>query len=122
MPNYPGTGYPTEIGLGNIFNVPLSAGDTGVEFRKKYRNVILPALRDFKPELLLISAGFDAHKDDPLGSIMLLEEDFAWLTQQLMSIANNYCEGRLISVLEGGYNLKALASCVAHHIKTLMGH
>ena len=122
MPNYPGTGYPTEIGLGNIFNVPLSAGDTGVEFRKKYRNVILPALRDFKPELLLISAGFDAHKDDPLGSIMLLEEDFAWLTQQLMSIANNYCEGRLISVLEGGYNLKALASCVAHHLKTLMGH
>ena len=79
-------------------------------------------MRDFKPEFLLISAGFDAHKDDPLGSIMLLEEDFAWLTQQLMSIANNYCEGRLISVLEGGYNLKALASCVAHHLKTLMGH
>ncbi|MCX7101073.1 MAG: histone deacetylase family protein [Methylobacter sp.] len=120
MPNYPGTGHPRETGAGNIFNVPLSAGDTGYEFRHKYNCIILPALRNFKPELLLISAGFDAHKDDPLSSIRLLEDDFKWITEELMMIADKYCQGRLISVLEGGYNLKALAASVAIHVKTLM--
>ena len=121
MPNFPGTGYPSETGVGNIINVPLSEGDTGVEFRKKYSTIILPALRKFKPDLLLISAGFDAHKDDPLASIMLVEDDFRWLTEELMQIANNYCQGRIISVLEGGYNLEALATSVVVHVKTLMG-
>jgi acetoin utilization deacetylase AcuC-like enzyme len=121
MPNYPGTGYPQETGIGNIVNVPLAAGDTGIEFKKKYNAIILPALRNFKPQLLLVSAGFDAHKDDPLASIMLVEEDFRWLTQELMDIADRYCEGRMISVLEGGYNLKALAASVAIHVKTLLG-
>lgn len=120
--NYPGTGSPKEIGLGNIINVPLFEGDTGIEFREKYSKIILPALRDFKPEILLISAGFDAHRDDSLGSIMLLEDDFEWVTKQLMCVADSYCKGRIISVLEGGYNLKALASSVAIHIKTLMNH
>ena len=121
MPNFPGTGYPTETGVGNIINVPLAAADTGIEFRQKYSAIILPALRHFKPDLLLISAGFDAHKDDPLASIRLVEDDFRWLTQELMDIADHYCAGRIISALEGGYNLKALASSVAVHVKTLMG-
>ena len=121
MPNYPGTGYPKETGVGNIFNVPLVAGDTGVEFRKKYNTIIFPALRKFKPELLLISAGFDAHNDDPLSSIRLVEDDFRWLTQELMDIADCYCKGSVISALEGGYNLNALAASVAIHVSTLMG-
>ncbi|CAA9890209.1 conserved hypothetical protein [Candidatus Methylobacter favarea] len=122
MPNYPGTGYPTETGLGNIINVPLAAGESGLAFRKKYRAIILPALKKFKPELLLISAGFDAHKDDPLASIRLVEEDYQWLTQELMDIAGRYCKGRIISILEGGYNLRALAASVAIHVKTLLGN
>ena len=121
MPNFPGTGYPTETGVGNIINVPLAPGDSGVEFRQKYSAIILPALRHFKPDLLLISAGFDAHKDDPLASINLVEDDFRWLTLELMAIADTYCAGRIISALEGGYNLKALAASVAVHVKTLMG-
>ena len=120
MPLYPGTGYPSETGVGNIINVPLTAGDSGVEFRHKYSNIILPALKKFKPDLLLISAGFDAHKDDPLASIMLIEDDFKWLTEELMAIADSCCNSRIISALEGGYNLNALASSVAIHVKTLM--
>jgi acetoin utilization deacetylase AcuC-like enzyme len=120
MPCYPGTGHPSETGVGNIINVPLAAGDTGVEFRQKYNRIILPALKSFRPDLLLISAGFDAHKDDPLASIMLVEDDFKWITQQLMSIADSCCKGRIISALEGGYNLKALAASVSVHVKTLM--
>ncbi|MDO9046653.1 MAG: histone deacetylase family protein [Methylobacter sp.] len=120
MPHYPGTGHPAETGVGNIINVPLAAGDSGIEFRQKYNNLILPALKNFKPDLLLISAGFDAHKDDPLASIMLVEDDFKWITQKLMTIADSCCKGRIISALEGGYNLKALAASVAIHVKTLM--
>jgi len=120
MPHYPGTGHPSETGVGNIINVPLAAGDSGIEFRQKYRRMILPALKNFKPDLLLISAGFDAHKDDPLASIILVEDDFKWVTEELMSIAESCCRGRIISVLEGGYNLKALAASVAIHVKTLM--
>jgi acetoin utilization deacetylase AcuC-like enzyme len=121
MPHYPGTGHPSETGVGNIVNVPLAAGDTGAVFRKKYESIIFPALNKFKPELLLISAGFDAHKDDPLASIGLVEDDYRWVTQALMDIADRTCNGRLVSVLEGGYNLKALAASVAIHVKTLMG-
>lgn len=120
MPHYPGTGYPTETGAGNIINVPLAAGDSGSEFRKKYNSLILPAVRKFKPDLLLISAGFDAHKDDPLASIKLVEDDFRWITSELMIIADRCCQGRIISILEGGYNLKALADSVMVHVKTLM--
>jgi len=120
MPHYPGTGHPSETGAGNIINVPLAAGDSGVEFRQKYNSIILPALKNFRPDLLLISAGFDAHKDDPLASIMLVEDDFKWITEELMSIADVCCEGRIISALEGGYNLRALAASVAAHIKSLM--
>lgn len=119
MPHYPGTGHPSETGVGNIINVPLAAGDSGIEFRQKYSNIILPALKKFRPELVLISAGFDAHKDDPLASIGLVEDDFKWLTEQLMAIADSCCNGRIVSALEGGYNLKALAASVAVHVKSL---
>jgi acetoin utilization deacetylase AcuC-like enzyme len=120
MPHYPGTGQPQDKGVGNIVNVPLHAGETGESVRKKYTNIILPALRAFQPELLLISAGFDAHKDDPLADVELVEDDYRWLTEELMAVADQHCEGRVISVLEGGYNLKALADSVAVHVQTLM--
>jgi len=120
MPNYPGTGYPSETGIGNIVNVPLSSGDTGNEFKAKYQSIILPALDSFKPQLLLISAGFDAHKDDPLSGIELVEDDYRWVTQALMEIATRHYQGRIVSVLEGGYNIRALALSVAVHVKVLM--
>ncbi|WP_031433821.1 histone deacetylase family protein [Methylomarinum vadi] len=120
MPLFPGTGHPSETGVGNIVNVPLSAGDTGIQFREKYRNIILPALRKFKPELILLSAGFDAHKADPLASIMLESEDFHWVTRQVMEIAATCCSGRIISVLEGGYDLPALGESAAAHVSALM--
>lgn len=120
MPHYPGTGRPQDKGVGNILNVPLHSGESGESVRKKYSTVILPAVRAFKPELLLISAGFDAHKDDPLASIELVEDDYRWLTEELMAVANQCCEGKIVSLLEGGYNLKALGNSVAVHVKTLM--
>ncbi len=120
MPNYPGTGYPSETGAGNIVNVPLTSGETAEQFREKYRHKILPALKQFNPDLILLSAGFDAHKDDPLASIQLVREDYQWLTREIAEIANTCCDGKMISVLEGGYNLSALADCVSAHIAVLM--
>lgn len=120
MPNYPGTGHSSETGVGNIVNVPLSSGETGEQFREKYRQHILPALKKFNPDLILLSAGFDAHKDDPLASIQLDEEDYQWVTQQIVDIAKECCEGKIVSVLEGGYNLYALADSVSAHIGVLM--
>jgi len=120
MPNYPGTGYPSETGIGNIVNVALASGDTGEQFREKYQQIIFPALKQFKPDLIFLSAGFDAHKDDPLASIELDKQDYQWLSEELMHIANNCCDGKIISVLEGGYNLYALAECVSAHIAVLM--
>jgi len=120
MPNYPGTGYASETGVGNIVNVPLTAGEKGPEFREKYRQQILPALKKFNPDLILLSAGFDAHKDDPLASIQLKEEDYQWLTKEIMDIAKDCCDGKIVSILEGGYNLYALADCVSLHIAVLM--
>lgn len=120
MPNYPGTGYPSEKGVGNIINIPLAAMTSGAEFRQLYRDIALPALHRFKPQLLLISAGFDAHKDDPLASIQLVAADYQWITSELLDIAKNYSQGRLLSVLEGGYNLQALAASAATHVQALM--
>lgn len=120
MPHYPGTGYPSETGAGNIINVPLSAGDNGADFRRKYKSFILPELDRFKPELILISAGFDAHQEDPLADINLLEADYRWITEELLAIAWRHAKGRIISVLEGGYHLQALASSAAAHVKTLL--
>jgi acetoin utilization deacetylase AcuC-like enzyme len=120
MPLYPGTGSRNETGAGNIFNAPLKAGDGGVEFRTAMRDLILPALNLHEPDLVIISAGFDAHQNDPLGSLQLTEEDFAWATLQLMEVAETHCDSRIVSVLEGGYDLQGLAASVAVHIQTLM--
>ncbi len=120
-PFYPGTGSAAERGVaGNIVNAPLAAGSGSREFREAWEGIILPALVEFDPEFLLISAGFDAHEADPLASLRLNEEDYVWITRKLMKIADDHCEGRIVSTLEGGYDLGALARSVAVHVKTLM--
>ncbi|MEF2552429.1 histone deacetylase family protein [Aurantimonas sp. A2-1-M11] len=120
MPLYPGTGARDETGNGNIVNAPLSAGDGSDAFRDAFRSRIMPALNDFHPDLVIISAGFDAHHRDPLANLMLTEADFDWATAELMEIADRTCEGRLVSLLEGGYDLHALAVSTTAHVKRLM--
>lgn len=122
MPLFPGTGSLLDTGeYNNIVNAPLSAGDSGVQFREAFETRILPALDRFSPELLIISAGFDAHRDDPLGGLLLNEEDFVWATAKLLDIAAKHAGARVVSVLEGGYNLRGLAQSAAAHIRVLMG-
>ena len=120
MPLFPGTGARTETGVGNIFNAPLSPGDGSDAFRAAFEERILPALRNFRPDIILISAGFDAHFRDPLAQINLDEADFAWATDRLMDIAGQFCAGRVVSLLEGGYDLEGLAASAAAHIRQLM--
>ncbi len=120
MPLYPGTGAPSETGVGNLFNAPLRSGDGGLQFREAMESRVLPALKNFSPDIILISAGFDAHRADPLASLELIEDDFMWITEQLVDIADTQCDGRLVSMLEGGYDLTALARSVGVHVKTLM--
>lgn len=120
MPLYPGTGAKGETGVGNIFNAPMSPGAGGESFREAFESRILPALENFKPDLLMISAGFDAHRRDPLANINLVEDDFAWATQKLMDIADTSSGGRLVSVLEGGYDLVGLSQSAAAHVEKLM--
>jgi acetoin utilization deacetylase AcuC-like enzyme len=120
MPLYPGTGSRQETGAGNIFNAPLRAGDGGEVFRDAMNSAILPALDAFAPDLVIVSAGFDAHHRDPLGSLKLTEEDFAWITLKLMEAAEIHAEGRVVSILEGGYDLQALAASVGIHVQALM--
>ena len=120
FPLYPGTGAADECGVGNIFNVPLAAASGSSEFRDGMERVVLPALEAFEPELILISAGFDAHARDPLAGLRLEEDDFAWITATLVDIAGEYCGGRVVSTLEGGYDLEALASSAAVHVGELM--
>lgn len=105
----------------NMVNVPLPAGTTGEEFRQVVFDVWLPSLRAFKPQMILISAGFDAHVEDDLGSMKLSEKDFSWVTEQLARIAEQTAKGRIVSMLEGGYVLSALARSVAAHLKVLAG-
>lgn len=120
-PAYPGTGLTDETGVAdNVCNMPMRPGAGSAEFRKGYENAILPSLRAFKPELLIVSAGFDAHADDPLAQIMLKTEDFGWVTERLLEVAEDCCAGRVVSSLEGGYDLDALGASVALHVKTLM--
>jgi len=121
MPLYPGTGAVSERGEHNtIVNAPLRAGDGGDKLREAFTGVILPRLRDFAPQLIVISAGFDAHMRDPLANLNLLEADFEWATRRLLEIADKSANGRVVSVLEGGYDLVALAGSVAAHIAVLM--
>jgi len=121
-PYYPGTGGINETGAhDNIVNAPLFANASGDSFREALTDRILPRLCNFSPDLLLVSAGFDAHADDPLGGLRLFENDFSDATKRLMEIADRYCRGRLVSLLEGGYHLDALERCVDVHVSALMG-
>jgi acetoin utilization deacetylase AcuC-like enzyme len=121
MPLFPGTGALNETGVGNIFNAPLKPGDDGEDFRAAMNSRVLPALDVFAPDFLIVSAGFDAHLKDPLAQLRLLEPDFAWITEQLLEVAAKHCGGKLVSSLEGGYDLDALAASTAIHVQTLMG-
>ena len=120
MPLYPGTGALGETGVGNIWNAPLRPGDGGEQFRQAFESRIVPSLRNFGPDLIIISAGFDAHEADPLANLRLTEPDFAWATGVITEIAAKHAGGRVVSMLEGGYDLAALARSVAVHVKTLM--
>jgi acetoin utilization deacetylase AcuC-like enzyme len=120
MPLFPGTGDLKETGVGNIFNAPLHAGDGGKRFREAFESRILPSLHNFGPDLVVISAGFDAHRADPLANLELVEADFMWATEKLADTAKRHAKGRVVSMLEGGYDLTALARSVAVHVKTLM--
>lgn len=121
MPLWPGSGQPEERGAhGNILNVPLAPGTDGATFKRIYEDTVLPQLDRFAPELVIVSAGFDAHRDDPLAQLSLVEADFAWVTGALCDIAARHASGRLVSCLEGGYDLPALAASVAAHIRVLM--
>lgn len=120
-PLWPGTGAATERGpLGNWLNIPLPPGSGGDLLRKTYAAEVFPALRSHAPDLIIISAGFDAHQDDPLANLNWTQEDFRWLTAELVSLSHELCEGRLVSVLEGGYDLDALGNCVRAHVEELM--
>jgi acetoin utilization deacetylase AcuC-like enzyme len=118
-PFYPGTG--TEDPAPNMVNVPLSAGSDGRAARKALEEYWLPALQEFKPQMLLISAGFDAHREDLLGGLALVEEDYEWMTRELMKVAGEYADKRIVSMLEGGYNFAALGRSVVSHVQTLAG-
>jgi acetoin utilization deacetylase AcuC-like enzyme len=121
MPLYPGTGAVDERGEHDtIVNAPLKPGDAGPAFRQAFENSILPRLRKFGPEIIVISAGFDAHVRDPLANLNLVEDDFAWATRKLMEVADASAEGRIVSMLEGGYDLEGLANSAAAHVSALM--
>jgi acetoin utilization deacetylase AcuC-like enzyme len=121
MPLYPGTGALNERGARNtIVNAPLRPGDGGDQFREAMETAILPRLESFGPDLVIISAGFDAHMRDPLANLNFLEPDYAWVTQKLMELADRHAEGRVVSLLEGGYDLEGLAKSVAAHVTALM--
>jgi acetoin utilization deacetylase AcuC-like enzyme len=119
-PLYPGTGAASETGVGNIVNVPLRPMSGSSHFRLGVTQHILPALDVFRPELVLISAGFDAHRNDPLAQLLLEEGDYTWITEKLLEVAYRHAEGRVVATLEGGYDLTALGACVAAHVRVLM--
>ena len=121
MPLWPGTGKPDETGVHDtVLNIPLPPESDGAHMRDVYQAQVFPRLRAFKPELIIISAGFDAHKDDPLAQLHWETEDFAWLTQQLCAVAAELCEGRVVSTLEGGYDLNALSASTRAHVEELI--
>ncbi|HEY8128908.1 MAG TPA: histone deacetylase family protein [Hyphomicrobium sp.] len=120
MPLYPGTGALRETGVGNIFNAPLRAGDGRERFEEAFRSRILEPLHNFSPDVILISAGFDAHHRDPLAGLRLVEQDFQWATDSLAEAARRHGNGRIVSMLEGGYDLTGLAQSAAAHVKALL--
>jgi acetoin utilization deacetylase AcuC-like enzyme len=120
-PLYPGTGARAETGAGNIVNAPLPAGAGGIDFRDAFNRIVLPALDEFAPQLVIVSAGFDAHRLDPLAGLELETDDYAWVTRRLVDLADRHADGRVVSSLEGGYNLGALADSSAAHVGALLG-
>lgn len=120
MPLFPGTGAARETGVGNITNAPLRAGDGGERFREAFESRILPGLHNFGPDIVIISAGFDAHENDPLANLRLVEADYLWATEKLADLARRHSNGRIVSMLEGGYDLTSLARSVAVHVRALM--
>ena len=121
QPLYPGTGRPDERGVNNnIVNVPLKPMDGSVEFRQAMRDIILPQLVEFQPELIFISAGFDAHEKDPLAALRFHEDDYQWVTAEILKVANMACGGQVVSVLEGGYELESMSASAAAHVRALM--
>jgi acetoin utilization deacetylase AcuC-like enzyme len=119
-PLYPGTGAASETGVGNIVNVPLRPMSGSGPFRRAFSERVLPALDDFRPDLVIVSAGFDAHRADPLAQLMLEESDYTWVTEKLVELAARHAEGRVVSTLEGGYDLIALGASAAAHLRVLM--
>ncbi len=121
MPLWPGSGRPDETGAyETVLNIPLAPGTGGAEMRAVYETQAFPRLREFKPELIIISAGFDAHQDDPLANLNWSTGDFAWITAELCKIADEVCDGRIVSTLEGGYDLNALAEATRAHVEELI--
>lgn len=119
-PLYPGSGQEDERGVGNIVNAPLPPGSGSDAFRQLWDGTLLPRIDAFKPQLILVSAGFDAHRNDPLADLNLDAEDYAWLTGRLLDLAHRHAHGRLVSTLEGGYDMSALAACAVAHVEALM--
>jgi acetoin utilization deacetylase AcuC-like enzyme len=120
FPLYPGTGAASETGLGNIVNVPLRPMSGSREFRLGMTRTILPALDAFRPQMIFISAGFDAHRNDPLAQLALEDDDYTWVTEQLLDVARRHAKGRVVAALEGGYDLTALAASAAAHLRVMM--
>jgi acetoin utilization deacetylase AcuC-like enzyme len=121
FPQYPGTGRASDRGaFDNIVNAPLVTGSGSSDFRRAWGERLLPALSDFRPDVIVVSAGFDAHRADPLGGLKLTEDDFTWVTSEIAAVAKDKCGGRLLSVLEGGYDLDALAASAAAHVRALL--
>ena len=116
LPLYPGSGQIEETGCGNILNLPLAPGDGSTAFRRAWSKLGLPAVHSFAPDLILISAGFDAHIRDPLAQLEVQDADFYWITKEICALANDSCQGRVASILEGGYDLQALASAGRAHV------
>ncbi|MEO1470355.1 MAG: histone deacetylase family protein, partial [Pseudomonadota bacterium] len=121
-PLYPGTGAAHETGVGNIVNVPLDAMTGGQAMRHAYEGTILPQLEAFRPQLVIISAGFDAHVADPLANLNWLDSDFGWVTTQICKVAADVAGGRVVSALEGGYDLDGLAESLRAHLDALIAH
>lgn len=126
FPFYPGTGAPSETGIGPgkgyTLNCPMSAGAVDADYKEAFERIILPAAKHFNPDIVLLSAGFDAHHADPLAEVNLSTSSFVWMTEMMMEFAASYCDGKIVSVLEGGYDLNALAEGVSAHVGTLSGH
>jgi acetoin utilization deacetylase AcuC-like enzyme len=121
MPLYPGSGQAEDSGCGNVLNLPLAAGDGSKAFRNTWSTLGLPAVHSFEPDLILVSAGFDAHQRDPLAQIELQDADFRWITEEICDLATDSCQGRVVSILEGGYDLQALATASRAHVEGLAG-